>query len=121
MKLLRLRSDTLNSFFLNVCERIACSGPASKRGRKFVDLRSVSTNLPADELPEAPYILPQVAHHEIGSISAEIFFSGCFLPRHNPPAPGTAADHRPFGDLIDLFPTPTHNPTNLRRVTSLHI
>src|SRR5258708_39509247 len=81
MNLVRLRSDPRNGFFLNLCERIACSGSANKRGRKFCELRSRSTNLPAHELPEAPYILPQVAHPAIGSISLDALFFLCILRR----------------------------------------
>src|SRR6267378_7782146 len=70
--LIRLRSGPGYSFLLNRHQRIARSRAADKRRCKFVDLRNISINLPADELPEAPYILPQMTHHEIRSISAKI-------------------------------------------------
>ena len=34
----------------------------------------MSAGLLVDELPEAPHVLPQLAHHEIGSVATEIFF-----------------------------------------------
>src|SRR3979411_3001791 len=52
--LVRLRSDSGYSFFLNWHQRIARSRAADKRRRKFVDLRAISAGLPGYEPPEAP-------------------------------------------------------------------
>ena len=89
-----VRSDAGNRLFLHRHQWIACSRAAHERRAKLVGLRGISTGLPVDELPEASHVLPQLAHHEIGSVATDILFLRGVFRGEQSGAGGIGVDQR---------------------------
>ena len=82
---------------LNRHQRIALLRAADHRRRKLFGLRKIATGLLADELPKASDVLPQVAHHKIRSIPADVSFLRCIFRGKQPGARGIGIDQRSIG------------------------
>src|SRR6185295_15098568 len=97
--LIRVRSATGIGRLLTRHEGIARPGAADHRRSKPLGFHRIDTGLTADELPEAPHVLPQMPHDEIGAVATEVLFLRRVLRWEQIRARGIGLDHRPIGIL----------------------
>ena len=124
--LIRIWSNARDRILLNRHQRIALLRAADHRRRKLLGPCEIATGLLADELPEALNVLPQVAHHKVRSIPADVSLLRCIFRGKQPSARGIGIDQRSIGVFAVFIAIPEEklakrNDVAVVKLTSQHV